>query len=184
MRTKKTIEVKFDPSAGYWTMNPGNGTFYGPPYPDLVVPYRDKGEFTFKIVQTPGAEFGNPAFVRKNGKPDPGDFGNQFSQSVQVENNKKTKLVVNDQNAYPGNDKFHKKDYHYELRFLDGSKLDPIITNMGCCKSYSFSGAEAVGYSLLLVTAGALAAMGYRKWRAKRSSAAAGGVAGKASKGP
>jgi hypothetical protein len=157
------VTVTYDASAGYWTMDTGNGPTNPPNYPGLVVPYNHKGEITYRIKDTPGVSFADPAFVQKRGQPDPGDFAAQFTSKTK--GNGKI-LVVHDENTSP-NGQPHQKDYHYELKFSDGSTLDPIITNMGCCQR-----AEANYLVPLAIGAAALLAVYFfivRPWLVRRS---------------
>jgi hypothetical protein len=157
----QAIELTFEPQAGYWLMD-GKGP---PDYPTLVVPMNHKGQFTFTIKDTPGVTFGSPAFVKKTGKPDPGDFGSQFQQAKP---NGKT-LVVTDANANQNGQPYGRKDYHYELRFTNDVPLDPIITNMGCCQR-DYGAYYAIGAGIALV---ASYYFFIRPWLQRRSAAAA-----------
>ena len=158
------VTVTFEPNAGYWMMDVGNGRKGPPDYPTLEVPYNHKGEITFRITDTPGVSFANPAFVQKKGKPDPGDFGAQFQ--AKVTGNGKI-LTILDANTSP-NGQRQNKDYHYELNFTNEVPLDPIITNMGCCRSTAdYSAYYAIGAGVALV---AFYLFFIRPWLARRAA--------------
>lgn len=178
---KQNIKLKYDPQAQTWEMDDGKSGFKGSSdYPKLEVEHGHVGVFTFKIQDSGGSivfDQKDP-FTAKAGSP--ADFNEQFT----VLGNGTRTLTVIDANASANGGEYQGGTYTYALNFNSVESLDPIITNMGCCKSLAMSGAEAVGYSLFLAGAGALAAVGYRKWRAKRSPTAAGAAGVNTPKGP
>lgn len=165
------IKVKFDNNQ--WQMKVGGGGWQGPPYPQIQVPEDNVGVLAFEIISTNDVNFHqSDPFVQKGGtiqNPQKADFNDQFIVLGKGER----ELTVIDVNGMKEGSTYQGGSYEYKLQFdvPAGSnipqQLDPIITNMGCCKLYSYSGIEVAGYSLLIATAGALAAVGYRKWRAK-----------------
>jgi hypothetical protein len=165
----ETIDVRLN-SADKWQMRLNHGDWEDyPNYPDIVINRDDVGVLTYRIVGSGGVKFHDvQPFVEKSrpGNP-PSDFLDQF-KVYGAGTRELTIIDINgkDNSNYPGG------TYNYELRFAGPPNttvppLDPIITNMGCCRAIGLSGAEAVAYSLLIATAGALVAVGYRKWRAR-----------------
>lgn len=166
-----------------WEMKQGNGPWKLPPdYPQLEVGTGEVGVFTYEIIGSGGVQFDpvNPFVEKANANPQQPDFKDQF-----IVLGKGTKeLTVIDVNGKAGSNNYSGGSYEYELRFTENAPpLDPIIKNLGCCKAVALTGAEAAAYSLAIAAAGALAALGLRKLRARTSPAAASGVAGKDQQG-
>ena len=161
---KETIKLTYEPSAGYWMMGKGTAPLQGPQgYPTLEVPENHIGKFTFVIQGTPGVKFaGSSPFVPKQGKSNPSDFADQF---MVIPDRSGKKLTVIDLNENANGGQYNGGNYDYELRFDNGTTLDPIITNNGCCRS--FSQAETIAYGIAAVAVLALAVMAYRSWRAR-----------------
>lgn len=135
-----------------WWMAKGMGTAHGPgDYPKLSVNFDNSGEFTFQIHNPSAVTFAaTDAFGPKAQKANPNDFGDQFTVSGE---GTKT-LVVKDANSNKGGGHYKGGDYNYQLRFSDGSTLDPIISNGGCCvnkSSYVWYAIGAVAIVALLV---------------------------------
>jgi hypothetical protein len=157
-----------------WQMRLNQGNWQDPPYPELVVGKEEVGVFTFKIVGSGDVVFHStdPFIEKSSSQPGgPKDFKDQF-----IVLGKGTKdLTVIDVNGLKNGQGYGGGTYNYALQFTGAPALDPIITNMGCCRStVAFSTGEAVVYSLVLAGAGALAMLGLRKLLAKPSPVAAG----------
>jgi len=161
---KETIKLTYEPSAGYWMMGKGTEPLQGPPgYPKLDVPEDQVGKFTFVIQGTPGVKFdGSSPFGPKKGKSNPNDFADQF---LVIPDQSGKKLTVIDLNENASGGTYAGGSYDYELRFDNGTTLDPIITNNGCCRLVSQS--EMIAYGIAAVTLLAIAVMTYRQWRAR-----------------
>lgn len=166
----ETMKVRLD-GTNKWEMKVGSGSWQpGPNYPNLEVEEDEVGVFTYEIIGSNTVTFDPVApFVQKAGaSPQKSDFNDQFI----VLGEGTRELTVIDVNGMENGGSYPGASYEYELHFAGQTgtnvpPLDPIITNMGCCRSYSISGTEAVVYSLLIAGAGALAVMGYRKWRGR-----------------
>ena len=157
----KDIKVRFQ--GGQWEMKKSGGGWEGPPYPKLEVAEDDVGVLTYDIVGSNEVNF-HPVdpFIQKPGaNPKKSDFNDQFI----VLGKGTRELTVIDVNGLKDGQNYQGDSYEYMLQFSNGSELDPIITNMGCCKLYSQ--AEAVAYVIAFAAVCAMAFMGYRLWRAK-----------------
>ena len=164
------MKINYDSFGRKWMMAKNMETARGPGnYPTLEVQYDHVGLFTFVVQSPPGVTFAahNP-FVAKIGKPNPPDFADQFQVSGAGTN----MLVVKSLNANKAGGPYAGGTYHYELRFSDGSKIDPIITNNGCCRSVSggdggflafFSEPAGIAVLLLSIAVIALVAMRFRR---------------------
>lgn len=165
---KQNIKLKYDAMSQSWSMDDGNGGFKsGPDYPKLEVAHGHVGVFTYKIQDSGGGivfDQSNP-FTPKAGNP--ADFAAQFT----VLGHGTRTLTVIDANANSNGGEYGGGTYTYALNFNSVKSLDPIITNMGCCRA--FTGADAVTYALVGAGAMALLALGLRQWRARRSVATA-----------
>lgn len=139
-----TMKINRESSSGPWMMAKNMGTAQGPgSYPQLEVGKGNTGQFTFLIQNPNDVTFANPPFVQKpNGGPQ--DFKHQL---VVTEGGAgKDFMVVESKNSTNG-----KKVYHYELHFSDGTKLDPIITNNGCCRSFYETDAFLVAGGIMVL---------------------------------
>lgn len=158
-----------------WQMRLNKGGWQDAPYPQLSVDKEQVGVFTFQIVGAGEEVVFHPTdpFIEKpsTNPGAPKDFKDQFI----VLGKGSKELTVIDVNGMKNGQGYDGGTYNYALQFTGADPLDPIITNMGCCKAtVSFSTGEAVVYSLILAGAGALAMLGLRKLLAKPSPAAAG----------
>jgi hypothetical protein len=144
MKTDKAdIKLVANPKHGgvEWRMAVGAGNANGPGhYPKLPVAYDNDGQFTFTILNSKATFAANPIEVQAGtGKPSGIDPQFTFTGA-----GTKT-LTVHDSNQKAA-------DYNYVLHFSDGSTLDPIIQNGGCC--HTAHGGSSTTYALY--TAGAL----------------------------
>jgi hypothetical protein len=165
------MKLNFDSGGRKWMMAKNMETARGPGnYPSLEVKYDHLGVFTFVVQNPDTVTFAahNP-FVPKIGKPNPPDFADQF----EVSGAGTKMLVVKSLNANKAGGPYNGGTYHYELRFSDGSKLDPIITNNGCCRSVSDGGggflsflSEPAGIAILLLSIAVIALVAMRMRRA------------------
>ena len=178
----ETMKVRLN-TDDKWEMKAGSGPWQLPPnYPSLEVSEDQVGVFSYEIIGSGNVAFDAVApFVQKAGaNPQKSDFNNQFI----VLGKGTRELTVIDVNGMKDGNGYSGDTYEYELRFTESAPpLDPIITNRGCCNSFAISSTEAVVYSLALASAGALAALGFRKWRANRPPLAASGPLGRDPKG-
>jgi len=137
MTLKETMKLSENLQGGgtEWWMAQGNNTARGPGnYPTLTVSSDDTGEFTFTVLYPAGVTFARTnAFGPKAGAQNPPDFWDQFTVSPGGTKS----LVVKDANANKAGGPYAGGDYYYELHFSDGSTLDPVITNGGCCRTIS-----------------------------------------------
>lgn len=134
---KATMKLRFDSKSGDWEMSKDQGhPRKKGNYPKVPIDYNHGGILTFKIHNSDGITFAkdNP-FFPKVLPTQPGDFGDQF----QIVGGGTDTLIVTDSNANPNGGAYAGGDYHYELHFSDGSTLDPIIKNGGCCQPNSSS---------------------------------------------
>ena len=128
----ETMRLNYVPSKKEWRMAKGMGTAQGPGhYPSLKVDEDHSGKFTFVIQNPDNVTFATrDPFVPKKGKTNPGDFKHQFVPSP---GGSKT-LVVEVRNTNANGGEYEGGTYEYELRFSNNTTLDPIVTNMGCCR--------------------------------------------------
>lgn len=150
--TQATPNMKLNYKDGVWWMAKNNDMAKGPgAYPKIEVPYGQPGVLTFTIQTPNNVNFAETEpFAPKTGKQNPTDFKDQLTVAS---GNGKNTLVVKDANANKNGGKYAGGDYHYELRFSNGTKLDPIISNGGCCNnllSTSFLIAAGVAVALLV----------------------------------
>jgi hypothetical protein len=162
------MRINYDSGGKKWMVARNMEMARGPgSYPSLEVEYNHVGVFTFLVQSPEGMTFAahNP-FVPKLGKPNPPDFADQFVVTGAGTN----MLVVRSANANQAGGQYNGGTYHYELRFSNGSKLDPIITNNGCCRGFMLSNylePMAVGIALLI----AAYFFFIRPWRMRRAAA-------------
>jgi hypothetical protein len=139
VKGKDTAELKLTYKDREWRMAKGMQNAEGKgDYPVLAVGESHTGEFTFKITNQDHVTFTDDPFGPMDGAKNPPDFAQQFT----VTEKGPKKIVVKAHNAnpidptkdYPGG------VYTYELRFNNADRLDPVITNGGCCKSLLSSG--------------------------------------------
>lgn len=165
-KTKSDLKLSFNSKKEWW-MAKDMDTARGPGnYPKLKVDEDEVGEFTFTIHQPKeGITFAQTdAFVPKAGA-NPPDFADQFTVTGEGTN----RLIVTDANANKGNSlQYPGGEYVYELRFSNGTTLDPIITNGGCCQSGNYMVYYALGGVALI----ALFILVIRPMLARRSSPA------------
>lgn len=130
---KAILKLNYDSNGKEWKMAKDSGMAQGPGhYPKVDVKYDNLGEFTFVIQNPKGLTFAaTDPFVPKAGKSNPADFAAQF----EITGAGTGTLVVKDHNANPKGSAYAGGDYHYELHFSNGTTLDPIVTNGGCCSS-------------------------------------------------
>ena len=129
-----TAELKLTYKDREWRMAKGMQNAEGKgDYPVLEVLESHKGEFTFKITNQDKVTFAEDPFGPMAGAKNPPDFKEQFS----VTKAGPKKIVVEVLNADPKDPTadYAGGVYTYELRFNNAGKLDPIITNGGCCKT-------------------------------------------------
>ena len=153
---------------GYWRMSKDMGMGQGPGhYPPIKVAYDHEGQFTFVINSPKDVTFAaSGAFQAKALKTMPKDFGDQFTVKGEGTNT----LTVTDANANKGGGHYTGGDYHYELHFSNGTTLDPIISNGGCCSSQAQS--SLVYYALGFVALAALIVLFVRPMMARRARSA------------
>lgn len=107
-----------------WRLSVNGGMAQGPGhYPSVSVGTGNDADLTFQILNTSNITFAqqNP-FLAQAGSSKPTGLDSQFTVTGQGTQ----KLTVHDSNQTSG-------DYYYVLNFSDGSTLDPIIKNGGCC---------------------------------------------------
>lgn len=158
------LSLSFQGGQSQWLMAKDQDYPKGPgQYPGLSVRYNDTGEFTFNILTQTGVKFAstNP-FTPKADKPNPPDFADQFT----VTGHGTTKLVVKVANANKAGGPYGGGEYHYALNFSNGSTLDPIITNGGCCRNFNTN--HLVYYALGAVALLVLIILIVRPMMAKR----------------
>jgi hypothetical protein len=128
-----SIKLTYDTQHNEWKMAVGQGDPQGPGhYPGLSVPYNQTASFTFQIVAPPGVNFTTDGpFKAKPGGNGKSDFGDQFDVSAGGGRS----LTVSDMNGQKLKKDYKGGDYHYELHFSNGTTLDPVITNGGCCQA-------------------------------------------------
>lgn len=131
------IKLSYDAQHKEWRMALNQGMAQGPgQYPTVDVPYNQTADLTFQILNPQGVTFAaTDPFGAKpvnNGKK---DFKDQFTVSA---GGGRT-LTVTDHNGQKLKQKYLGGDYHYALHFSDGTTLDPVITNGGCCSEKGFS---------------------------------------------
>lgn len=125
-----TMKINRDPRGGPWLMAKNMGMAQGPGnYPELVVERGNDGLFTFLIQTRDNVTFGKDPFVPKANPTSPSDFHSQLKPIQGGEGYKY--LIVKDYNSSPQGG-----TYHYQLQFSNGTTLDPIITNNGCCRAF------------------------------------------------
>lgn len=124
--------IKLTHKDNAWTMDIGQGLQGPDHYPALSVPYDQTADFSFQIVGSPGVTFAatDPFQAKSNGNGK-SDFKDQFDVSQGGERT----LTVSDKNGQKLKKPYKGGDYYYELHFSDGSTLDPVITNGGCCNA-------------------------------------------------
>lgn len=165
MKTDKaSLKLKYDNQSKAWMMAKDTGPDEGPGhYPKVKVDYGNQGEFTFVIHNPKGVTFAaKDPFVAKAGKTNPADFADQFSVSGGGTNT----LTVKDANANKNGGPYAGGDYQYELHFSNGSTLDPIVSNGGCCMAKSQT--NLIYFGLGAVALLALFVLVIRPWLAKR----------------
>lgn len=162
---KADFKLNWSDQNGNWRMSKDQGMGQGPGhYPSANVAFDHDGQFTFVINSPKNVTFAaSDAFKPKAGKTMPTDFSDQFTVAGQGTNT----LTVTDANAIKGGGKYTGGDYHYELHFSNGSTLDPIISNGGCCSSRAQS--SLVYYALGIVALAALIVLFVRPMMARRS---------------
>lgn len=162
---KATLKLNFNDKNEWW-MAKGMEPAKGPnDYPKLKVDFDHEGLFTFRIQNPQDVTFATTdPFVPKSAKNTLTDFHDQFT----FEGQGTRTLTVKDANASKNGGPYAGGDYHYELRFSDGTTLDPIITNTGCCRAMSES--NLVFYSLGAVALLALIILIVRPILARRSA--------------
>lgn len=153
----ETMRLSFDKQANEWRMAKGMQPAQGPAnYPKLEVKYGDTGEFSFVILNPKDVKFAaTDPFAPKGGMPNKNDFKDQFAVTPSADGRT---LTVKDANSNKAGGKYDGGDYHYELRFSDGSTLDPIITNGGCCNTLAGGGSTSTSSSSLTVASYAVGA--------------------------
>jgi len=131
----KTMKLTYIAPQNEWRMAVGQGTAKGPGHYDKIkIDHNDTGELTFQIINSQNVNFANDgAFVEKPNQPSKADFAKQFS--VLPGGAGTQKLVVKDANSNGDGTPYAGGDYHYELHFSNGTTLDPVITNGGCCQA-------------------------------------------------
>jgi len=162
------------PKVTLWQVQNGNakdwwmshlGKDYGPGnYPEIAVDYGKKADFTFTIKQG-SANFATNAITIQKGKGKPNGGGGNDKQ-ITITSQTANQLQFSDSNQVQG-------PLNYILHFSDGSTLDPIIDNGGCCqaeysfwsKTYMLDGATLGLYLLIAFAVGILAAIGVRALR-------------------
>jgi len=145
-----------------------NGTDFGTTYPEFPVPKDTQGVFNFTIAQ--GANFplngpGNKinAVGIVGGAAKPPQAGNG-SGLISVSPPTATTLSFTDSNTTKAANKLN-----YVLYFTDGSKVDPIIDNGGCCtRSFwsspvEFTGAQFAGLLVIAFVLGLVAMRIFRR---------------------
>ena len=144
------IKLSFDQQHNEWRMAVNQGVAQGPGhYPTLTVPYNKTGEFSFQILNPQGVTFAaTDPFAAKAQQTGKGDFGDQFNVSAGGGQT----LTVTDMNGQKLKQKYDGGDYHYALHFSNGTTLDPVVTNGGCCQSGGI-GQNAVSYLAIGVVA-------------------------------
>lgn len=145
MKTDDDImRINRDSNGGPWMMAKNMETAQGPGnYPELVVTKGNTGEFTFLIQNPKNVTFAADPFVQK-GTKSPAEFKDQLK--VTDGGAGKDYMVVKSKNSING-----KKVFEYELHFSDGTKLDPIITNNGCCRPFYETDAFLVSGGILVL---------------------------------
>lgn len=139
---QKTMHVRYDATAKHWLMDEK-----GPDhYPKIDLPKDKVGIYTFQITG-PQEFHATTPFEAKAGKANPSDFSYQF-QPISLD---KKKIIILDNNSNPNGGEYAGGDYIYQLKFSDGTTLDPIITNGGCC------GGGTMQSSVLYYSLGAIA---------------------------
>jgi len=119
-------QVKGGSNPGWYMTHLGKESGPGQ-YPAIKIDYDRTADFTFTIKS--GADFSTdpktgPISIQKgNAKPTGGGVDNQIT----ITNQSAKVLQFNDSNKQKG-------DLNYVLHFSDGSQLDPIIDNGGCCQ--------------------------------------------------
>ena len=148
-----------------------NGQDYGSTYPKMSVPKDTSGVFNFTITQ--GASFaanGNGGKIEAIGivggaaKPPQAGVG---SNQISVATPTGTTLSFTDSNSLTVPNKLN-----YILYFTDGTKVDPIIDNGGCCTvshSGSFFESQTFMTTAAVVAVLVLAYVAYRLFGAKRT---------------
>lgn len=132
--------------ATQWWMAIGNGYAHGPgDYPSMSISPGNDADLTFTILNPKDASFdqSHPIDIQQGtAKPGAG-VDAQFHVTAQSAQS----LTVHDDNSAKG-----EASYNYVIHFSNGSQLDPIIKNGGCCPGidYLTLGAALVGAAVAL----------------------------------
>lgn len=148
-----------------------NGQDFGSAYPTMSVPKDTQGVFNFTIAQGanfkpngPGNQINAIGIVGGSAKPPQAGNG---SGLISVSPPTATTLSFTDNNSVKAANKLN-----YVLYFSDGSKVDPIIDNGGCCTvshSGSFFQSQAFMTAAAVVVILVLAYLAYRLFGAKQT---------------
>ena len=148
---QKTMLVRYDSQAGHWKMGEQEPLSGPSNYPKLKADADHVGLYKFQIVGSGGVTFDQATpFLPKGTNPP--DFNRQF---IVADGNGTRKLVVLDLNSGEAGEEYEGGEYVYQLKFSNGTMLDPIITNGGCCQSklYDNTAFLAIGSIALLALA-------------------------------